>query len=282
MVETSNQTDPLTLDEGVVEFKAKRLCDIRRYEKKTLTCPSGCEAELALNEIPEHDCVQYLKSRLQIMETKLRTEEDKVNNASRLGTHYKEHFLAQESKIDQMSGDLKELLNERSRRDEMFNSKEVFYKEQITALREQVVKLERRLQVRRPSGSSANQDDYMTEGSVRDFKYDQLMADKIGLETLFQRRERDYQREITALRGENALLRQSLHLERKILSLEHDQVAFQKLESLTDQLEEIIKQKKQKRDGAKNGRVRHRIPNSLGSWNSDITEIDEDAMEDSS
>lgn len=246
-------------------------------------CPSGCGAELALRAIPRHDCVKDLKYQLKVMETRLQSNEGNIRG---MDAHDREG-VSQESKTEQVSAEIRELLNERSRQDEIFNSKEVFYKEQLAVLREQVVKLESKLQgLHAPEEDDARNEHEQGGSEVKEwiFKYEQLLADKIGMEELFHKREREYQQEINALRAETSMLQQNLHLERKILSLEHDQAACQKLETLTDQLEELVKQKqheyRKRENGPKNGRVRHRIPNSVGSWTSEISEVDEEDTEE--
>ena len=283
----SQSTDASSDDSG----RKLSLRDIRRYDKKTLMCPGGCGLELELTNIPNHECVRDLRQKLESIEGSLREEANKMTEARETEALYKEQLWEQESKIEQMSTEIKELLSERSRRDEIFNNKETFYKEQLSALREQVTKLERKLQLRRPS----NQDEDAFDGANSDrawaFRYDRLLAEKITLETLFQRKAREYEREVEALKEEAAMLRESLHLERDMLSLEHDHATYRKLECLTDQLESLIQHKNQKREQRKqhkgkelmddesmNGVIRKRVPNSIGSSTS---ECDEDDMEDS-
>ncbi|KAJ7387481.1 hypothetical protein OS493_000811 [Desmophyllum pertusum] len=111
----------------------------------------GCGVELDLNDIPAHDCIRDLKQRLETVESHLWDKEEKAEETSTMEEMYKEQLAMQDCKIGQMSTEIKELLSERSRRDEIFNNKETFYKEQITALMDQVAKLERKLQLRRPS-----------------------------------------------------------------------------------------------------------------------------------
>ena len=270
------------------------LKDIRRYEKKTLICPGGCGIELDLIDIPAHDCIRDLKQRLESVENNLRSKEQTASETGTMERMYQEQLALQDRKIEQMSTEIKELLSERSRRDEIFNNKETFYKEQIAALRDQVAKLERKLQLRRPSNH--DEDMYEEGNGAKDwaFRYDKLLAEKITLETLFQRREREFQREVEALKEESAMLRESLHLEREMLSLEHDHATFNKLASLTDQLESLVQHKNQQRGKHKhhkgqtkdfggeampNGRIpRKRIPNSVGSSNSESVDLDEEDM----
>lgn len=266
------------------------LKDIRRYEKKTLLCPGGCGIELELNDIPVHDCIRDLKQRLESVENRFKSKEETASETGTMDSVYKEQLALQDRKIEQMSTEIKELLSERSRRDEIFNNKETFYKEQIAALRDQVAKLERKLQLRRPSNQ--DEDAYDEDSGAKEwaFRYDKLLAEKITLETLFQRREREFQREVEALKEEAAMLRESLHLEREMLSLEHDHATFNKLASLTDQLESLVQHKNQQRGRHKhhkakdlgaepiaNGRIpcRKRIPNSVGSSNSEFDEDDD-------
>lgn len=265
------------------------LKDIRRYEKKTLLCPGGCGLELELSDIPAHDCVRDLRQKLESVENNMQGNELTANGTGTMEGVYKEQLALQDRKIEQMSTEIKELLSERSRRDEIFNNKETFYKEQIAALRDQVAKLERKLQLRRPSNN--DEDAYEEGNGAKDwaFRYDKLLAEKITLETLFQRREREFQREVDALKEESAMLRESLHLEREMLSLEHDHATFNKLASLTDQLESLVQHKNQQRGRNKhhktkdlaaeaipNGRIRKRMPNSVGSSNSEFDEEDMD------
>lgn len=263
------------------------LKDIRRYEKKTLVCPGGCGAELDLSDIPTHDCIRDLRQRLESVETNLCDKEQKAQETGAMENTYREQLALQDSKIAQMSTEIKELLLERSRRDEIFNNKETFYKEQITALMDQVAKLERKLQLRRPSNQEEGSFSETNGAKEWAHRYDKLLAEKITLETLFQRREREFEREIDALKEEAAMLRESLHLEREMLSLEHDHATFNKLSNLTDQLESLVQHKQQRgrhKSGHKaknlggealNGRIRKRIPNSVGSSNSESVE-DED------
>lgn len=288
--ELTGISPPQSTDANVEQCGRKlSLKDIRRYEKKTLLCPGGCGTDLDLNDIPTHDCMRDLRQKLESAEKKLCDKEEKAKETGVMENTYREQLALQDCKIAQMSTEIKELLLERSRRDEMFNNKETFYKEQITALMDQVAKLERKLQLRRPS----NQEDESlseTNGAKEwAYRYDKLLADKITLETLFQRRERESQREIDALKEEAAMLRESLHLEREMLSLEHDHATFNKLAVLTDQLESLVQHKqhrgrhksshKAKDLGSEtmNGRIRKRVPNSVGSSNSDI--VDEEDME---
>lgn len=272
------------------------LKDIRRYEKKTLLCPGGCGIELELGDIPKHDCSRDLRQRLESLENSSIKSKNSTSSdqGGAMEAVYKEQLALQDRKIEQMSTEIKELLLERSRRDEIFNNKETFYKEQIAALKEQVAKLEKRLQPRRPSN---HDDDPFEEGNEAKewaFRYDKLLAEKITLETLFQRREREFQREVEALKEEAAMLRESLHLEREMLSLEHDHETFNKLASLTDQLESLVQHKNQQRAKHKhhkaskeirigqhitNGRIRKRIPNSVGSSNSEFDEEEDVDME---
>lgn len=298
MEETGEKTDtgsPQSANANLEQSGRKlSLKDIRRYEKKTLLCPGGCGVELELCDVPAHDCVRDLRKRLDTMENNLRSKEQTTNDTKTMEAVYKEHLALQDRKIEQMSTEIKELLAERSRRDEIFNNKETFYKEQIAALREQVAKLERRLQLRRPSNH--DEDAYEDGNGAKEwaFRYDKLLAEKITLETLFQRREREFQREVEALKEEAAMLRESLHLEREMLSLEHDYTTFNKLTSLTDQLESLVQHKHQQRgkhrhrkanrdmdgDNMANGRIpRKRIPNSVGSSNSESVDFDEEDME---
>lgn len=291
MDEVEEQTDissPQSADTNLEQSGRKlSLKDIRRYEKKTLVCPGGCGVELDLADIPAHDCVRDLKQRLESVENNLWDKEQKAQEKGTMEEVYKEQLAMQDCKIAQMSTEIKELLSERSRRDEIFNNKETFYKEQITALMDQVAKLERKLQLRRPSREEESFGE--SNGSKEwAYRYDKLLAEKITLETLFQRREREFQREVEALKEEAAMLRESLHLEREMLSLEHDHATFNKLSSLTDQLETLVHHKNQQRGRHKshkakdlsgdaiNGRIRKRIPNSVGSSNS---EFDEEDME---
>lgn len=266
--------DSTEADNQVFESNVKKLSDVRRYDKRTLACPSGCGAELALFEIPRHDCVKDLKSQLKMMEQKLQSKEEGAQDDA--GDRAR--------KLEQISANIQELLNERSRQEEAYRSKEAFYQEQLAVLREQVVQLQ---QVLHERGRLANGVESIAEeeesgGNEWKLRYERLLADKIDLEKVFRERERGYQQEITALRAETSMLQQNLHMERKLLSLEHDRAACEKLESLTDQLEQLIKQKRQNEQrkhadtSAKNGRIRHRIHNSVGSWNSEISEIDEE------
>ena len=287
MDEQTGISTPQAADANLEQSARKlSLKDIRRYEKKTLVCPGGCGVELDLSDIPRHDCIRDLRRRLESVENILWDKEHKQTGT--MEEMYKEQLALQDSKIAQMSIEIKELLSERSRRDELFNNKETFYKEQITALMEQVAKLERKLQLRRPSREEESHGD--SNGAKEwAYRYDKLLAEKITLETLFQKREREFQHEVEALKEEAAMLRESLHLEREMLSLEHDHTTFNKLASLTDQLETLVQHKNQQRGRHKshkskdlnseavNGRIsRKRIPNSVGSSNS---EFDEEDME---
>lgn len=299
MDETEEQTgisSPQSTADANLEQSGRKLSlkDIRRYEKKTLVCPGGCGVELDLNDIPAHDCIRDLKQRLETVESHLWDKEEKAEETSTMEEMYKEQLAMQDCKIGQMSTEIKELLSERSRRDEIFNNKETFYKEQITALMDQVAKLERKLQLRRPSNHDEPEESFGEGNGTKEwaYRYDKLLAEKITLETLFQRREREYQREMDALKEEAAMLRESLHLEREMLSLEHDHATFNKLASLTDQLECLVQHKNQQRgrhnkshktakdlsgSEAMNGKIsRKRIPNSVGSSNS---EFDDEDME---
>ncbi|XP_068747927.1 citron rho-interacting kinase-like [Montipora capricornis] len=267
------------------------LKDIRRYGKKTLPCPGGCGEELELRDIPDHDCIRELRKKLESAENSVSKGQSTDSETSIMENVYKEHLALQDRKIEQMSTEIKELLSERSRRDDIFNNKETFYKEQIAALRDQVAKLEKRLQLRRPSNhddKAFEENDAVKEWALR---YDKLLAEKITLETLFQRRERQCQREVEALKEEAAMLRESLHLEREMLSLEHDFTTFNKLASLTDQLETLVQHKHQQRGRRKhhkakdlckdtlmpNGKIqRRRVPNSVGSSNSESVDFEED------
>ena len=302
MEETDEKTDggtgsPQSANANLEQSGRKlSLKDIRRYEKKTLLCPGGCGVELELNDIPEHDCIRELRQRLECVES-LRCKEQSTNenSDSAMEGAYQEQLALQDRKIEQMSTEIKELLSERSRRDEIFNNKETFYKEQIVALRDQVAKLERKLQLRRPSNHDEDAHERGNEAKEWAFRYDKLLAEKITLETLFQRREREFQREVDALKEEAAMLRESLHLEREMLSLEHDYATFNKLASLTDQLESLVHHKHKQRGRHKhhkakdlsagdamkpNGRIpRKRIPNSVGSLNSESVDFDEEDMD---
>lgn len=279
---------PQSAGNANLEQRGRKLSlkDIRRYETKTLLCAGGCGAELKLSDIPGHDCIRELRKKLERVEN--------PNSAGReistMETTYKEHLALQDRKIEQMSTEIKELLSERSRRDEIFNNKETFYKEQIAALRDQVAKLEKKLQLRRPSNhddAALEENDAVKEWALR---CDKLLAEKITLETLFQRREREFQRELDALKEEAAMLRGSLHLEREMLSLEHDHTTFNKLATLTDQLETLVQHKQQRgrhrhhkekdlnKDTAMpNGKIlRKRVPNSVGSSASESADFDEE------
>ena len=302
MEETDEKTDggtgsPQSANANLEQSGRKlSLKDIRRYEKKTLLCPGGCGVELELIDILQHDCVRDLRQRLESVEI-LWSKEQSANEDSHSAMEgaYQEHLALQDRKIDQMSTEIKELLSERSRRDEIFNNKETFYKEQIVALRDQVAKLERKLQLRRPSNHDEDAYEGCSEAKEWAFRYDKLLAEKITLETLFQRREREFQREVGALKEEAAMLRESLHLEREMLSLEHDYATFNKLESLTDQLESLVQHKNKQRGRHKhhkvkdlgagdamrpNGRIpRKRIPNSVGSSNSESVDFDQEDMD---
>lgn len=286
MEEQTDISSPQAADVNLQQSGRKlSLKDIRRYEKKTLVCPGGCGVEMDLSDIPAHDCIRDLKQRLDSIVNNLWDKEQEEKDT--MEERYKEQLEMQDCKIVQMSTEIKELLAERSRRDEIFNNKETFYKEQITALMDQVAKLERKLQLRRPSREEELFGE--TNGSKEwAYRYDKLLAEKITLETLFQKREREFQLEVAALKEEAAMLRESLHLEREMLSLEHDHATFNKLASLTDQLETLVQHKNKQRGRHKghktkdlggdaiNGRIRKRIPNSVGSSNS---EFDEEDME---
>lgn len=253
-------------DEGTVHniTEIKTLKDVRRYDKKTLVCPGGCEAQLLLSEIAGHECVRYLKDELKTMDENVNELESRVAEMVAMEAYYKEKFFSLEKKVEEMTEEMKVLLLERTRRDEIFSSKETFYKEQTAALKEQVAKLEKRLQegrtqtVKRPSGDDQDEVDYDIQRVEREWalRYDKLLAEKITMETLYQRKDREYQQEMSAMKQEVYALRDSLRLEREVMALEYDQANFEKLQSLIDQLEELVRQKRidsQKFDDAQVG-----------------------------
>ncbi|EDO37748.1 predicted protein [Nematostella vectensis] len=226
------------------------LKDVRRYEKRTLACPSGCGIHLHLNEIPSHDCIRDLKQKVQGMEENLAELESRVAEMLAIEAYYKDKLTTQEGKMEEMTIEIKDLVLERSRRDEIFSSKETFYKEQNAALKEQVAKLEKRMHglPRRPSNERVNEDEYEAVQRVeRDWaiRYDKLLAEKIALETLFHRKEREFAQEIAVMKEEVKALRDSLRLERDVMALEYDQANFDKLQELIDQLEDVVKRKKE-------------------------------------
>ena len=226
--EDSNQ-ESLSV-EGIPEIlKPTRLKDIRRYDKKTMLCPSGCGIELELSAIPNHDCVEELKRRLA-EQTAFVEEKEKLR-------------MEQADKTEEIGNEMKELVSERSRRDEIFQSKETFYQEQVSALKEQVARLEKR--TRKLSNQLEGEEEETPEVSERDwrFEYDKLMAEKMTMETLFQHREKDYQKEIKSLKDEVMQLKDAVNFEKQMLALEYDEVAFKKLESLTQQLQSLIVQR---------------------------------------
>ena len=260
-------------NDQVFENNVKKLRDVRRYDKRTLVCPSGCGAELALFQIPRHDCVKDLKSKLKMMEEKLQSKEQSGH-----GTQ------------EEIRGvKLEQLQTERTSEGETQHTNEALYQEQLNELRDQVARLQRALRERErvANGVDAITEEVEEEGGDWKARYERLLAGKVDLEKVFRERERGYQQQISALRAETAMLQQDLHLERKMLSLEDDRAACEKLEGLTDQLEQLIKRKQQHEQkttgkyadaSTKNGRIRHRIPhNSVGSsWSSDISELDEE------
>lgn len=226
----------------------KTLKDVRRYDKKTLKCPGGCCAQLQLHEITSHECLKYLKERLVQMEEHVVELESRVSEMVAMEAYYKKNVSALESKIEDMSEEMKVLMLERARRDEIFSSKETFYKEQTAALKEQVSRLEKRIQETR-SKLPSSEDDALENDIHRiekdwALRYDKLLAEKITIETLYQRKEREYQQDVSAMKQEVCALRDSLRLEREVMALEYDQANFEKLQSLIDQLEELVRQKK--------------------------------------
>lgn len=227
----------------------KTLKDVRRYDKKTLACPGGCEAQLQLHEIAKHECIKYLKNQLGEMDEHVNDLESRVAEMVAMEAYYKKNLASLETKIEDMSEELRVLMLERTRRDEIFCSKETFYKEQTAALKEQVSRLEKRLQETRTKHSSDGEDD--VEGDIQRIekdwalRYDKLLAEKITIETLYQRKEREYQHDMNAMKQEVCALRDSLRLEREVMALEFDQANFEKLQSLIDQLEELVQQKKE-------------------------------------
>lgn len=274
----SNQ-DNLSV-ENIPELKPTRLKDIRRYDKKTMLCPSGCGIELELSAIPRHDCVEDLKKRLEYQRALVKEKE--------------KSRMEQAEKADEISSEMEKLALERSRRDEIFQSKETFYQEQISALKEQVNRLEKK--TRKLSNQLEGEENETEDLSERDWKmeYDRIVAEKKTMEILFQRREKDYQKEILNLKDEVTQLKDTVNFEKQMVALEYDEVAFKKLESLTKQLQSLIVQrheqeavyknkerdyikqidllkdcvKKQEGNQATLG-MRKRALNSLGSLNSD-------------
>ncbi|XP_031551121.1 calponin homology domain-containing protein DDB_G0272472-like [Actinia tenebrosa] len=264
-------------DEGMVGMlhnspEIKTLKDVRRYDKKTLVCPGGCEAQLLLSEIAGHECVEYLKNELKRMDENFNELESRVAEMVAMEAYYKEKLSSLENKIEEMTEEMKVLLLERTRRDEIFSSKETFYKEQTAALKEQVAKLEKRRQegrsqsLKRPSGDDQDEAEYDIQRVEREWalRYDKLLAEKITMETLYQRKDREYRQEMSAMKQEVYALRDSLRLEREVMALEYDQANFEKLQSLIDQLEELVRQKRidtQKFDNAEVGEKDRLYPN---------------------
>jgi hypothetical protein len=236
------------LEQNIPEIKT--LKDVRRYDKKTLVCPGGCGAHLLLFEIAGHECVKHLKEQLTSMEDNASELESRVAEMVAMEAYYKEKLSSMENKIEEMTEEMKVLFLERNRRDEIFSSKETFYKEQTTALKEQVTKLEKRIQAegrtqKRPSFHDEDEE-YDIQRVEREWalRYDKLLAEKITMETLYQRKDREYQQEMSAMKQEVYALRDSLRLEREVMALEYDQANFEKLQSLIDQLEELVRQKR--------------------------------------
>lgn len=228
----------------------KTLKDVRRYDKKTLVCPGGCEAQLQLHEIAKHECIKYLKEQLAQMDDHANELESRVAEMVAMEAYYKTNLASLESKIEDMSEELRVLMLERTRRDEIFCNKETFYKEQTAALKEQVSRLEKRLQETARTKRPSQDGDDDVEGDIhrieKDWalRYDKLLAEKITIETLYQRKEREYQHDMNAMKQEVCALRDSLRLEREVMALEFDQANFDKLQSLIDQLEDLVRQKK--------------------------------------
>lgn len=283
-----------TNDQALVDHspEIKTLRDVRRYDKKTLVCPGGCEAQLQLHEIAKHECVKYLKERLEQMDDHVNELESRVSEMVVMEAYYKKNLSALETKIEDMSEELRVLMLERTRRDEIFCSKETFYKEQTAALKEQVTRLEKRLQetrTKRPSEGDDVECDIQRIEKDWALRYDKLLAEKITIETLYQRKEREYQHDVSAMKQEVCALRDSLRLEREVMALEFDQANFDKLQSLIDQLEDLVRQKKDvvkeekehlysnnqtdedyvSEDQEERSHAKLRLPDSIGSLESD-------------
>lgn len=97
--------------------------------------------------------------------------------------------------------EIKELLLERLCCDELFNNKEIFYKEQIMVLMEQVVKLERKLQFWR---FLCEEELFGDLNGVKEwvYRYDKFLVEKIILEIFFQKRECEFQYEVEVFKEE--------------------------------------------------------------------------------
>ncbi|KAK3710876.1 hypothetical protein QZH41_004277 [Actinostola sp. cb2023] len=251
--ELEQMSEEVLVEERGLEIKTLR--DVRRYDKKTLLCPGGCGAQLQLHEITKHECLQYLKDHLQHMEDNVDELESRVGEMVAMEAYYKNNLSDLENKFEEMTEEMRVLVLERNRRDEIFSSKETFYKEQTIALKEQVSRLEKRVHEERSRRPTSEDDDveYDIQRVEKDWalRYDKLLAEKITIETLYQRKDRQYQQDMNAMKQEVCALRDSLRLEREVMALEYDQANFEKLQSLIDQLEELVREKKDSNAGMK-------------------------------
>ena len=87
--ELEQMSDEVLMDRST---EIKTLKDVRRYDKKTLVCPGGCNAQLLLSEISSHECIKYLKDRVQQMDDNVSELESRVAEMVAMEAYYKKNL----------------------------------------------------------------------------------------------------------------------------------------------------------------------------------------------